>query len=250
MKLFKLYQKGFTLVEMAVVLVIVGLLLGGLIVPISAQVDIQGFKNTNSNLEDIKEALIGYAIINGRLPCPASSTSSGIEDPVGGGTCTHLYDGFLPAVTLGITPTDSSGYAIDGWGGNTSNRIRYAVTTSNTKAFTTASGMKTTGISTLSPDLHVCSSGVGITTTTCGTASSLTSTAVAVIYSVGKNAGTGGTNTDEAANANPNSANNDIVFVSHDPSGSGAAGGEFDDQMVWISFPLLINRMVSAGTLP
>lgn len=250
MQLYKVCQKGFTLVEMAVVLVIVGLLLGGLIVPISAQMDIQGFKNTNSNLEDIKEALMGYAIINGRLPCPASSTSSGIEDPLGGGTCTHPYDGYLPAVTLGITPTDSFGYAIDGWGGNTSNRIRYAVTTSNSKAFTTTSGMKTTGISTLAPDLHVCSSGVGITTSACGTASALTSTAVAVIYSVGKNAGSGGVSTDEAANPNPQGGSSDIVFVSHEPSESGATGGEFDDQVIWISYPVLINRMVSAGTLP
>ena len=227
--------KGFTLVEMAVVIVVVGLLISGMLLPISAQMDMEGFRTTNNRLEEIKEALMGYAVINGRLPCPASATSNGIEDPVGGGTCTHPYDGFLPAVTLGITPTDSNGYAVDGWSNNPSNRIRYAVTTANTNAFTTAINSLS-----LSPDLHVCASGTGITATACdASTATLTATAVAVIFSSGKNAGTGGTGTDEAPNQDSN-----ITFVSHDPS------TDFDDQMIWISYPLLVNRLVAAGKLP
>lgn len=226
---------GFTLVEMAVVLVIVGLMLGGLLVPISAQMDIEAFRKTNTSLDDIKESLIGYAIINGRLPCPASSTSNGIEEPVGGTTCTHPYDGYLPAATLGITPVDSNGYALDGWSGNTSNRIRYAVTTANSQAFTTAINSLS-----LAPDLHVCASGASITATACdASVATLSSTAVAVIFSLGKNAGSGGTSTDEAPNVD-----NNITFVSHDPTPT------FDDQMTWISYPVLANRLVAAGKLP
>lgn len=245
MMISKPNQKGFTLVEMAVVIAIVGLLLGGMLLPISAQMDMEGLRTTNNRLDEIKEALIGYAIINGRLPCPASSTSNGVESLVGAGTCANPYDGFVPAVTLGITPTDSAGYALDGWSANTYSRIHYAVTIQNTSAFTTANGMSNTGMSSLSPDLHVCSSGNSVTSTTCGTtAITLTASAVAVVYSVGKNGGSSGTSTDEAQNPNPNSANNDIVFVSHDSTPT------FDDQMTWISFPVLANRMVAAGKLP
>ncbi len=53
------------------VLMIVGLLLGGLIVPLSAQMDQRRATETQKTLEEIKEALTGYAVINGQLPCPA-----------------------------------------------------------------------------------------------------------------------------------------------------------------------------------
>ena len=41
-----------------------------------------------------------------------------------------LAVGFLPAVTLGFSPVDSNGYAVDSWG-STQNRIRYAVSNAN-----------------------------------------------------------------------------------------------------------------------
>lgn len=233
---FKLYlNKGFTLVEMAVVLVIMGLLIAGLLGPLSAQMDQHNNAQTQKSLEESKESLIGYAIINSRLPCPASSTSNGIEDPVGGGVCTHPYDGFLPAATLGIMPTDSNGYALDGWGGSESNRIRYAVTTVNSNAFTTAINSLT-----LTPDLRVCASGTGINVTACNAGlPTLASSAVAVIFSLGKNSAIGGISTDEAPNVD-----NNKTFVSHEFTQT------FDDQVTWISYPIIVNSLVNAGKLP
>lgn len=237
---------GFTLVEMAIVLLIVGLLLGGLLMPLQTQVNNQRSAETQKYLEQIKDALLGYAAANGRLPCPATAAGGGVESPAGG-VCTNPWNGFLPATTLGLSPVDAAGYAIDAWG----NRIRYAVTTSNGSAFTTAGGMHTTGIGTLAPDLSVCTSATGITATTCGAATNtLASNAAVVIYSLGRNAGTGGIGLDEAANPNPASANNDQVFVSHAPADAGAANGEFDDLVVWLSPNTLYNRMLAAGTLP
>lgn len=236
---------GFSLVEMAIVLAIVALLLGGLLPTISSQIEQQRTNETRKQLEEIKDALIGYAIINGRLPCPASSTSYGAESPAGGGNCSNFNNGFIPAATLGLTPVDSQGFAIDSW----NNRIHYAVTQSNGRAFTTLNGMSTTGISALSPDLYVCSTASA--TTSCSVANStLTSNAPVVIYSTGKNGGYGGTGADEAENPNPNSADNDRVFVSHTPTPVGAPNGEFDDIVTWISPNVLINRMVAAGKLP
>lgn len=237
---------GFTLVEMAIVLVIVGLLLGGLLMPLSTQVEQQRISETQKYLDQIKDALLGYAAAHGRLPCPATATSLGVESPVGGGVCTSPYNGFLPAVTLGLTPVDGAGFAIDAW----NNRIRYAVTTFNGSAFTTTGGINTTTIGTLTPDLNVCASAAGITGTTCGTAPLLTNNAPVVIYSLGRNAATGGAGIDETANPNPNSVNSDQVFVSHPPATSTATNGEFDDTVTWISPNTLYNRMISAGNLP
>lgn len=236
---------GFTLVEMAIVLMIVGILLGGILVPLSAQMDQQNITNTQKALSEIKDALIGYAIVYGRLPCPASSTSNGTESFASGGSasngnCSNFYNGFVPAATLGITPVDSQGYAIDAW----NNRIHYAVTSANANAFTMTNGMSTTTLSVLAPNLLVCSTATGISASSCAAGAALTSGVPVVIYSTGKNGGSGGTSADEAANPNPNSANNDRVFVSH------PFAPTFDDLVVWVSPNILYNRMVAAGKLP
>jgi len=244
---------GFSLIEMAIVLFIVTLLLGGLLPALSSQVEQQRTNDTRKQLDEIQQALIGYAIINGRLPCPASATSNGVEDPAFvTGTCTHPYDGFVPAATLGISSgvdnQGNTGFSVDSW----NNRIHYAVTQANSKAFTTANLMSKTGISNLNPDLLVCST-ASANSSSCSVAnSSLTSSpgVPVVIYSTGKNGASGGTGNDEAANPNPNSTNNDRVFVSHTPTPSTAPNGEFDDIVIWISPNILINRMVAAGKLP
>lgn len=234
-------QHGFTLVEMAMVLMIVGLLLGGLIPTLSAQMESQRISETRKQLDEIQQAVVGFAIANGRLPCPAYST--GEEDPVGGSICTHFYDGFVPAATLGLTGTDSAGFAVDSWG----NRIRYAVTSWSSTSpvisnvFTTPGGMSAVGISNLSPNLLVCSSSAasGFSGSSCGTNNALTSSpgVPVVIYSTGKNGVPG--SPDEAANADGNR-----VFVSHTPTPN------FDDLVVWLSNNILLNRMVTAGKLP
>jgi type II secretory pathway pseudopilin PulG len=236
---------GFTLVELAIVLVIVTLLIGGMLVPLSAQRDLQNANETQKQLSEIKEALFGFAAANGRLPCPASAATTGVENPLGGGACANPRDGFLPGITLGIGPTDAQGYAIDAW----SNRIRYAVTTWNASAFTTTNGIRNTWASAPSPDLRVCSTSVGITgagaTSACATGTDLTSSAVAVVASTGKNGSTVPTGADELANSGANR-----TFVSHTQSPADAPQGEFDDLVTWISPNILYNRMISAGRLP
>jgi prepilin-type N-terminal cleavage/methylation domain-containing protein len=243
-------QRGFTLIELAIVLFIVALMIGGMLLPLSAQQDIRSNGDTQKVLADARDALLGFAMVNDRFPCPASAASNGLESPVGGGACTNPYDGFLPAATLGLAPVDAQGFLLDGWGGEQIRRVRYAVSKANSNALTTTSGMKNTGITTLAPDLQICSTGVGIVaatpdTATCAANASLATDAVAVIYSLGKNAGTGGTSNDEKHNPNPLTAvAPDRAFVSTPP------GITFDDQVVWLSKNILFNRMVAAGKLP
>ncbi len=240
---------GFTLIEMAMVLMIVGLLLGGMLVPLSAQMDQRNTTETQKTLDEIQQALIGFAVINGRLPCPATSASNGAEKfasshNAADGQCYSFYDGFVPAATLGIASTvdnqGNTGFAVDAWG----NRIHYAVTSWN-YVFTKTDGIKSVGISNLSPNYFVCSTASGISTTACATGKSLTTGVPAVIFSTGKNGAQGSAGNDETANIDGNQ-----TFVSHPPSSAGATNGAFDDIVVWISPNILLNRMVSAGKLP
>lgn len=243
-------QRGFSLVEMAVVLVILGFVLAALLLPLQAQREQLFRSQTTNQLEIARKSLLGFAQSRGRLPCPATIASDGIEAPLGGGTCTAQL-GFLPAVTLGIQPTDSNGFAIDGW----NNRIMYAVTQNNaggagTPDFTTSNDMNTVGISILAPELRVCLSATGITASACsgGTESNYAiNNAVAVIYSLGPTGSQASGGADE--NANPAAPSTpDSVFVSHDIRANDP-NGEFDHLVVWISPYVLYNGMLEAGQL-
>jgi len=244
--------RGFTLVEMAMVLMIVALLLGGLLPTISSQVEQRHENDTRKQLDEIQQALIGYAIIYGRLPCPASGATGtgGQEDPnTGIGVCNHPHDNksYVPAVTLGLSGADSNGLIEDAWG----NPIRYAVAngSSNTFPFTKPNGISGIGIANIGSssiaNLDVCSTATGSTSSACGSNYTLTNNAVAVIYSTGKNGANGtGAGPDEQENPTGNSTDSDTVYVSHTPSPN------FDDMVTWLSPNLLVNRMVSAGKLP
>ena len=232
---------GFSLIEIAMVLVIISILLAMVAVPLAAQVEQRRMEETQRLLDGVKDALYGFAMANGRLPCPATAGTAGVESPVGGGACTALV-GFLPAVTLGITPVDSSGFAIDAWvDGTTARRIGYAVSNSNSNALTTADGVRnaTMAIVGAATHLYVCALGLTGTppATTCGAMTTLTSTAPAVIFSLGKDSAN--TPFDQA-----NNQNGDKVFSSGTPNAT------FDDLVTWISLNTLFDRMGKAGKLP
>jgi prepilin-type N-terminal cleavage/methylation domain-containing protein len=238
-------EKGFTLVELAMVLVIVGLLVGGLLMTLSAQHDATNTRETEARLNEIRDALIGFAAQQQRLPCPATATSGGNESPPGGGACTANHAGFVPAVTLGLAPTDAQGYALDAWG----NRIRYAVTRANSNVFTSANGLRAAWAATsITPDLVVCSTAANISdpeksSADCPPAERLTARAVvvAIVMSPGKNGGATPTSADELANW---TTSDDRVFVNPAPNPA------FDDRLLWLSSYILYNRLIAAGRLP
>jgi type II secretory pathway pseudopilin PulG len=246
-------ERGFSLVELAVVFSIVAFLFGAAMYALSAQLEQRNFSETRRRLDTARDLLISYAMVNGRLPCPAVGAAAGDESPVGGGNCTTNYAGWLPARTIGYQEVDANGYALDAYG----NRIRYAVANTVTACaaavpatphFTHAANMKSNGITCQPNDLVVCKSGTGITATTCGgSANQVTnlSVVVAIVFSPGKNGALAAGGVDEAANLN-----GDSVFVFHPPAPAGAINGEFDDYLVWIPVGELYGRLISAGVLP
>jgi prepilin-type N-terminal cleavage/methylation domain-containing protein len=229
-------QRGFSLVEIAIVLVIVGLMIGGLLTPLTVQMEQRRVADTRSMLDEAKEALVGYAVRHGHLPCPAISAANGEEDRSGYRCTDERRDGFLPWATLGLPK-------LDAW-----NRLyRYSVT----PAFAD-SGQR---FKLVTPR--------DITVYTRDATGALAYAAPAqdipaVIVSHGANgaggyselgvavAGGAGRNEDERSNAQ-----SDVNFVARPPGGSRAQqGGEFDDIVVWVSPNILFNRMVAAQVLP
>lgn len=215
---------GFTLTELAIVLVIVALLIGGMMVPLSTQRDLQKSRETGHRLSEIKEALLGFAAIYVRLPCPTTETDPasnkyGLEDA----TCVEV-EGYLPWRSLGIRETDA-------WGSVRSSTTdpfvgywRYRVD----KNFVTSISITTaTGSALVVQDNN---------------GNALTATAhspVAIVYSAGPDLVANGKNEDTQSGPQT-----DPIYQSSDRSPT------FDDQLIWIGRPLLFNRLISAGKLP
>ena len=229
---------GFSLVEMAIVLVIVGLLLAGLLPTISSQIEQQRRNETRKQLDEIRNALYGYAIINGYFPCPTttadpSNTSYGIADS----SCNNApaTEGYLPWKTLGVVETDAWGSkrnnTSDPWTGYWRYRLDRNFANSGVPV-TLSTGFSADKLSIIN------NSGNLITPSPGGcTATPTSECPVAIAFSTGSNL------TGDGQNASPNTEVPG-VFQSDVP------GGGFDDILIWISRPQLFNRMVAAGKLP
>jgi prepilin-type N-terminal cleavage/methylation domain-containing protein len=231
---------GFTLIELTIALFVISLLLGSLLVPLGTQVQQRQTAEAEKAIEQIKEALLGFAMANGYLPCPDARSgpgaNDGVEDVTGSGNC-RVADGNLPWITLNTG-------AADPW----NNRFRYRVYGSYA---TRSPG--TPFILTSPADLRVWTSAAHTTPLTSGSPNG----AVAVIVSHGRN-GSGAMNSITGlVNPAPTSADelenadgNDEHFVSRPPTAPDSPAGEFDDIVSWLSRYTLYNRMVTAGRLP
>ncbi len=216
---------GFTLIEIALVVLIVGVLLGGLMMPLSAQVQARRAQETGRALEEIREALIGFALINGRLPCPDTDddpTAAGYGEENAPCSAAPVSEGFLPWRTLGVSPHDA-------WGSfrttASSPRLgdwRYRVDRTYAQTFALSSGF--------SDNLEVKDSAGTLLTIASGSSGEHP---VAVILSAGPNTMPDGDN-----------GSFDKTYQ------GGPAAANFDDMTIWISRPVLVNRMVAAGKLP
>lgn len=211
------HNSGFTLVELAIVLVIIGLVLSAFLTPLATQLAQARNTEARKDLSEIKEALLGFAVINGRLPCP-DTNNDGLEDACPNTNVTATTGGNVPWSTLNTKQ-------LDPWQG----RYQYRVNNGFTAAFVLSTAGSGAG------QIRVC------------TVSACTNTEANnvpfVIFSTGENGAIlPPANLDEQENVD-----GDKDFVSRDFSN---AGGGFDDIIVWASTNVLMNRMVTSGRLP
>ena len=232
-------ERGFTLIELAIALFVVALVLGSLLVPLGTQIEQRQVAQTEKTIDQLKDALVGYAVANGYLPCPdamsGGGANDGVEDVAANGTC-GSDDGNFPWVTLGTGATDA-------W----NNRYRYHVDGS----YAARAPAATFGLASAA-SLRVWTSAAR----TAPLSSSSPNGAVAVVISHGKNgkgaisALTGAPNPSASSADERENTDGTINFVSRTPSAADSAAGEFDDIVSWLSRFTLYNRMVTAGRLP
>ena len=259
-------RQGFTLVELAVVIAIVGFVLGAFLAPMRAQIDAARTRETERMLGEIREALIGHTIITGALPCP-DVAADGIDGAAPAACTGTALQGILPFQTLGVPRADA-------WGRLFGYRVTEEFSLRSLIGQPPGAGrldLTDTG------DITVLTRGddPGTAGTTeikhQSVATALTRTAPAVVLSFGANglggigavtgtrlAPPGGGAADEIENADA-----DATFVSRIHSRGGATcddsdetsvplppSCEFDDVVVWISTPVLMARLVEARALP
>lgn len=221
-------QTGFTLIEMAVVLVIIALLLGGVLAPLSTQKEQQHREENQKLLNDAMETLLGFAIVNGALPCPDTS-GDGLSDACAVDD-TQIYSGRLPWATLGINAE------FDPWGEG--HVVNYTVHGTYVGSFDLdAEADAQTGLVPLM---------IYDNAADCGSNNNKVADNVpAVVWTSAKTF----YNLPPTSSADEiENTDGDQCFVVRDYNT--VANFEFDDQMVWVSPSLLFNRMVSAQRLP
>ena len=228
-------QAGFTLTELAIVLIIVALLIGSMLPPLSAQQDIRHEAETQKLLSETKEALLGFAAAKCRLPCPANpatpsgTANAGIEYASNSTGCNTSMEGVVPWATLGVPE-------IDAWGRRLTYRVKeeFAKTVTGCGSGTAAFSLGSDGDITV----RVTSGGTIVA-----------SEIPVIVGSNGKNGFRGylpngnrlsaSSDTDEEKNADA-----DSTFISK------TATSTFDDIVDWISPHILKSRMIAAGRLP
>lgn len=254
----RLYR-GFSLIEMAIVLVVIGLLLGGGILAVAPVLESTNRSETDGKLDRIGDALTLYVIQNGCLPCPADGDlaigtagagqsqtdngggavvfyTSGCADEAGGSgaSCRVLTssitepDDVVPWETLGMSEAD----AVDAWG----NRIRYSLT----RGLSQASSMVRSGSSYPAGTVDISDAG--------STVSAITTEAAYVLVSHGPDgsnaraAQTGATRADKynSPNQQENSIDVDDDFIQDNPIDVEDTT-YFDDIVRWRSAPMVIS---------
>jgi len=234
-------QSGFSLIELAVVLVIIGILIGSFIGTLGSRIDSSRQIETKSALDDIRTTLYGYAMSKPnplgvvRLPCP-DTDNDGLENITAGQCDALTTHGNLPWATLGIERGDAWISTYSYWVADEySNAVGFDLTTD------------ATGVGQIED-----SSGGNV----------ISNNVAAVIFSHGKNqfgsiglddvarsAVPAGSEYDDERENQDTDAAPPVLFISRSVTDVDATV-VFDDILVWISEYELKGRMVQAGVLP
>lgn len=240
---YRTKQQGFTLVEIAIVLLIVGLLTRTLLEPVTTAQLHRKYDVTRSELQTVKDSLHAHLVAHGHLPCPISDTASNqMSDTHDAEAVCMISQGTVPAVALGLSGAINSGGALlDVW-----NRpYRYVVSLSSHALqgnqrlpdWTTPGEASYVGLRNLSSSLVLC---LEPAQATCASRNVRAGDLVFLVFSLGQDLTTQG--------AQLENQDGDETFV----IGALSTHGDlpFDDQIVWSSTQDVVYWMLRAGWLP
>ncbi len=280
-------QRGFTLIEIAITLVVVTILFGYSVAMFPMWQELKQYRQAERDMDDIVESLIGFAQINGRLPCPDSNADvngtgvdgviDGLEDtddeddnidtslvagknPDGLVDGCKAYYGFLPAGTLGLDGSiDASGRLLDPWG----RPYRYQVSDEDQNSdsdnatffgvdLVTPDGVRQEGLANVVPLLFVCddSTNNDAKDKDCAEVSAniVVANVAAVIVSTGRDRGLVASDIQDENTDDFMDGTDDYVYTFSTRSDVG--GAEYDDVIRWISTNTLFTRMIQVDRLP
>lgn len=220
-------------------MVVMAILAGGWLFSLSAQHRQAFDKESGQQLDTAIQALLGFALSEGRLPCPADGTLTA-PNPAGGEaltcpapdqcTCTHEH-GVLPWRTLGVRETDPWGSRISYFVGrefanpltaterNEGRRARFSLDTPGRAVIFGESGVETADQIPAVIIIHGGRAGGAFQPSGVRLAAS--------------------NSADEAENTDQ-----DLRFVAR------PATDDFDDHLAWIIPGILKSRLVETGRLP
>jgi len=260
------------------VLFIVALLLGGFLSPLSTKLEQQNREKTADKLDEIKESLLGYAMINGRLPCP-DCPDGNVSIACGNLSATLRNDGRedidssgsndICMANVGNLPwVDLQSAEHDAW----SRHYTYAVSSGFSDDVNgTGCGTPAVGISfelCSDGDIDVYDSYIIGTTGYPSTASLVAENVPAIVISHGNDGYESSQTSQQVENydrnpVNPVTSSNILtsytaanfttdVFIYADFARDTSLNPptQFDDLVMWISPAVLMNRMVISGKLP
>ncbi|WP_027468761.1 type II secretion system protein [Deefgea rivuli] len=220
-------QRGFSLAEMAIVLVIVGILMASGLGALSSQMSNQRLNETKLALDRANEALLGYALSHNRLPCPADN--AGLElVRNGAGDCPQA-SGNLPWLDLGLPEFDA-------WGRHLQYRVTpiFARKTATCGDLATPNSAPCFTLQTAGDNTVKSASRRNGAPVTASNLISSAAPAAAIIFSEG--ASGAGAGADELENRN-----GDVKFIQDTPD------EDFDDLLVWLPTSTLLYRLSAVG---
>lgn len=229
-------HRGFSLLEIAIVLVILSTLGGSWLTGMRQWQAHTRLQETRTQLDEIREALQGFMLSHGRLPCPdrdSDPLAPGYGEEEGRCDTDATSEGWLPWKTLGVREHD-------GWGSPgidaalpARGRWRYRVERNYADPVLAASQLinlqlrNFPTVDALDVYQHVAPSprltGGG-------------EYALAIVYSSGANGTPDGLNASYEART--------ASYATGEPT------HDFDDVLIWLSRPLVVSRLASQGLLP
>lgn len=247
-------EQGFSLIEIALVLLILGLILKSAVMPLATLREHALRSTAEAQVQQIRETLFAFVVAYGALPCPVPVSGSITRVPLASNahnvlelstTPCEASSGFVPAQTLGlIGALSETGALLDPW----SREYRYAVSAGDserasadqiaTTGFWTVPGRAASvGVRELNAELVLCHA---TTQANCSGLSVRSDQIAFVVLSTGR---------DSSANGVQNeNLDGDNHFTVADESV--VTGAEYDDIVSWGSAADVMYWMLRMGWLP